>query len=54
MPGVTGNFGLGVEYETGQRLTELYQENTGHSKHLFPTTQKTTPHGHQQIIPKSE
>ena len=26
--GVTGNFGLGVQNEAGQRLTELYQENT--------------------------
>ena len=49
IPGVT-DFGLGVEYEAGQRLTEFYQENTGHSKHLFPTTQETTPHGHQQMV----
>ena len=27
-PGVTGNFGLGVQNEAGQRLTELCQENT--------------------------
>ena len=26
-PGVTGNFGLGVQNETGQRLTEFCQEN---------------------------
>ena len=27
-PGVTGKFGLGVQNEAGQRLTELCQENT--------------------------
>ena len=27
-PGVTGKFGLGVQNETGQRLTEFCQENT--------------------------
>ena len=27
IPGVTGKFGLGVQNEIGQRLTELYQEN---------------------------
>ena len=27
IPGVTGNFGLGVQNEAGQRLTEFYQEN---------------------------
>ena len=28
IPGVTGQFGLGVENEAGQRLTEFCQENT--------------------------
>ena len=28
VPGVTGKFGLGVQDEAGQRLTELCQENT--------------------------
>ena len=27
VPGVTGNFGLGVQNEAGQRLTEFHQEN---------------------------
>ena len=27
-PGVTGKFGLGVQNEAGQRLIEIYQENT--------------------------
>ena len=36
-PGVTGKFGLGVRNETGQRLTEFYQENALVSKHPLPT-----------------
>ena len=28
MPGVTGKFGLGVQNKAGQRLTEVFQENT--------------------------
>ena len=40
--GVTGRFGLGVQNEAGQRLIELPRERTGHSKHLFPTTQEKT------------
>ena len=28
IPGVTGKFGLGVQKEAGQRLTEFCQENT--------------------------
>ena len=28
MLGVTGKFGLGVQDEAGQRLTEFFQENT--------------------------
>ena len=28
LPGVTGKFGLGVQNEAGQRLTEFCQENT--------------------------
>ena len=28
VPGITGKFGLGVQNEAGQRLTELCQENT--------------------------
>ena len=38
-PGVTGKFGLGVQNEAGQRLTELCL-----SKHPFPTTQEMTLH----------
>ena len=28
IPGITGKFGLGVQNEAGQRLIEIYQENT--------------------------
>ena len=54
IPGVTGKFGLGVQNEAGQRLTEFLQrEHTGHSKHPLPTTQEKTTHGHHQmVIPK--
>ena len=40
IPGVTGKFGLRVQNEAGQRLTELPREHTGHSKHPLPTTQR--------------
>ena len=39
--GVTGKFGLGVRNEAGQRLIQFCQKNALHSKHPFPTTQKT-------------
>jgi len=42
IPGVTGEFGLGVRNEAGQRLIVLPREHTGHSKHPLPTTQKKT------------
>ena len=42
-PGVTGNFGLGVQNEAWQRLTVLSRTRTGHSKHHPPpTTQEMT------------
>ena len=43
-PGVAGKFGLGERIETGQRLTVLPREHTGHSKHSLPTTQEKTLH----------
>ena len=40
-PGVRGKFGLGVQNEAGQRLTEILpRERTGHSKQLLSTTQE--------------
>ena len=44
IPGVTGKFGLGVQNETGKRLTVLPRECTGHNKHPLPTTQEITLH----------
>ena len=41
---LTGKFGLGVQDKAGQRLTEFYQENAGHSKHPLPTTHEMTLH----------
>ena len=43
-PGVTGEFGLGVQNEAGQRLRVLSRERTGHSKHPLPTTQEKILH----------
>ena len=45
IPGITGKFGLGVLIETGQRLTELCQDNTVvYNKHSLPATQEMTLH----------
>ena len=50
-PGVTGTFGLGVQNETGQRLTEFFQENaliianTLYQKHKRRLYTQTSPDG---------
>ena len=44
IPGVAGNFGLGVQNEAGQRLTEFCQENALIMANSFPATQETTLH----------
>ena len=44
IPGGTGKFDLGVQNETGQRLTVLSREHIGYSKCSFPTTQERTLH----------
>ena len=47
--GITGKFGLGVQNEAGQRLTEFCQENTlVIASTLFATQQKTT-HGYHHM-----
>ena len=52
-PGVTGNFGLGVQNEAGQRLTEFCQENalvianTLFQKHKRRFYTWTSPDGQQ-------
>ena len=43
IPGVTGKFGLGVQNEAGQRLTELCQE-IALVYHTLPITQEMTVH----------
>ena len=48
IPGVTGKFGLGVQNEAGQRLTEFCQENALIIENtLF---QKHNRHGHHQMV----
>ena len=42
--GVTGKFGLGIQNEAWQRLTEFCQENTLVIATPFPTTQEMTLH----------
>ena len=51
---VTGKFGLGVQNEAGQRLTELFQENALVIANTNNTREDST-HGHHQMeIPKSD
>ena len=48
---VTGKFGLGVQNEAGQRLTEFCQENTlVIANTLFQNIRDDFTHGHHQII----
>ena len=49
-PEITGKFGLGVQNEAGKRLIEFSRERTGHSKHLFPTTQEKITQGHHHMV----
>ena len=50
-PGVTGKFGLGVQNEAGQRLTELCQENTlVIANILINNTGEDSTRGHHQMI----
>ena len=51
MAGVTGKFGLKVQNEAGQRLTEFCQENTQVlANMLFNNTRDKWPHGHHQMV----
>ena len=56
IPGVTRNFGLGVQNEAGQRLTEFWQENVlvtantlfqQHKRQLYTWTSPDGQHQHQ-------
>ena len=49
--GVTGRFGLGVQKEAGQRLTEFCQENAlVIANTLFQYTREDSTHGHHQVV----
>ena len=46
-----GKFGLGVQNDAGQRLTEFSQENTlGIANTLFNSTKEDSTHGHHQTV----
>ena len=50
-PGVTGRFGLGVQNEPGQRLTEFYQENALVIANTFLFLKRNDfTHGHHQMV----
>ena len=51
IPGVTGKFGLGVQNEADQRLTEFCQENAlVIASTLFNNTREDSTHGHHQVV----
>ena len=50
IPGVTGKFGLGVQNEAGQRLTEFCQQTTlVIANTLSNNTREDSTHGHHQM-----
>ena len=55
-PEITGEFGLGVQNEAGQRQIEFCQENPLVIAYAFPTTQEKTLHMDitRWSIPKSD
>ena len=50
IPGVTGKFGLKLQNEVGQRLTELCQANALSYQHPLLTTQETILHRYHQMV----
>ena len=51
IPGVTGKFGLGVQKEAAQRLTEFCQKNTLVIANTFSNnTRENSTHGHHQLV----
>ena len=51
IPGMTGKFGLGVQSEAGQRLTEFCQKNAVViANTLFQQHKKDSTHGHYQMV----
>ena len=48
---IASKFGLGVQNEAGQRLTEFCQENTlVRVTTLFPQHKNSATHGHHQLV----
>ena len=46
-----GKFGLGVQNEAGQRLSEFYQENAlVTSNTVFQKHKRNSTHGHHQVV----
>ena len=51
IPGVTGKFGLGVQNDAGQRLTEFCQENTlVIANTYFLKYKRKCTYGHNQMV----
>ena len=51
IPGVTGKFGLGVQNEAEQRLTEICQENAlVIANTLYQNTRDNSMDGHHQMV----
>ena len=51
IPEVTGKFGLGVQNETGQGLTEFYEENAlVIANALFQEHRDDSTHGQNQLV----
>ena len=51
IPGVAGKMGLGVQNETGQKLTEVCQESTlVIANTLFQQHRDDSTHGHHQMV----
>ena len=51
IPGVTGKFGLGVQNEAGQRLTEFCQANAlVMANTVFQQQREDSTHGHHQMV----
>ena len=50
IPGITGKFGLGVQNEAGQRLTEFCQEKALVIANTLFQQHKKSTHGHHQMV----
>ena len=51
IPGIIGKFGLGVQNETGQGLTEFYEENAlVIANALFQEHRDDSTHGQHQLV----